>query len=77
MCEFCDGSVGVGEYFADSRQRRRMLRVATEREVFRHSRDKWYGMECCVCRFRVIGFTTRLEAEFALLSHCYEDHRQE
>lgn len=77
MCDLCDGTVSVSEYFGGSHDRKKMLRRATEREVFKHNRKGWWGMDCFLCRYRVIGFETRLEAEFALLSHCYEDHRQE
>lgn len=76
MCDLCDGKVTVAEYFGIA-ERRRMLRVATEREVFQSVRDRWWGMDCHVCRFRVEGLRTRLDAEFALLMHCYDVHRED
>lgn len=76
MCDLYDGKVTVAEYFGESRPRRRMLRTAAEREVFRHRREGWWGLDCVVCRYRVVGFKSRSDAEVALLTHCFEDHRQ-
>jgi hypothetical protein len=68
------GAEAVLEAFG--RSARRTVRQATEREVFRHRREGWWGLDCHLCRYRVVGCATRLDAEFELLAHCYRDHRQ-
>lgn len=79
MCELCDGTVTVSEYFEDVRAtgQRRMLRKAAQHEVFGHRRDGWFGFDCLVCRLRVVGFASRLAAEIGLMSHASQDHAEE